>query len=62
MGRAVRATYFRQQSASKCLKEGSREVNCLNAMLRVGHCGSMAAEDMDLWHLSKHYSLNFHER
>lgn len=34
----MQAMGFRLQSASKCLNAGSREVNCLNALLIVGHC------------------------
>lgn len=42
---AVRATYIRQQSASKCLNAGSSEVNYLNAALVVvGHRDSAAAK------------------
>lgn len=35
---AERTSYFRQQSASKCLNAGSSEVNCFKATRLVGHC------------------------
>ncbi len=41
----MQATYIRQQSASKCLNAGFREVNYLNAVLVVGQSGSVVALD-----------------
>lgn len=52
----MQATYFRQQSASKCLNAGSSEVNCLNATLVVGHRDSVAAKEMVFFGL---FNLSF---